>query len=66
MPYPLDKCIYFLSDVHYYLPGYKFKNTKECDYYTCVGGNFRGIPGHYTLPFNEGHYIVRGDATVMM
>lgn len=57
---------YLLFDVHYYLASFKPANVKTCDMYRAVGGNFFGMPGKYTLPFSEGHYVIGGDATVTM
>lgn len=57
--FPNSQVIYQMSDVHYYLSGWKPKNTKKDDYYICVGANFPvALPGHYVLPFNEGTFWI--------
>jgi hypothetical protein len=60
------RVIYWMVDVHYYLDGWTPKNTKDCDYYTCVGANFTKTPGQYILPFGEGEYKVWGSGKIDM
>lgn len=55
-----------MTDVHYYLADWRPRNKKECDMFTCVGGNFHIIPGTYNLPFKEGNYMIQGDGQVRM
>jgi hypothetical protein len=53
-----------MIDSHYYLKDWRPANTKPGDWYNCVGGGFCGLPGKYELPFNEGLYMVDGNAQI--
>jgi len=55
-----------LHDVHYYIPNYKFKNTKPIDKFFLVGLEFHTVPGDYMLPFGEGHYSFKKDGYITM
>jgi len=56
-----------MSDVHYYLTGWKPANVKKSDYYNCVGANFPiTLPGYYNLPFNEGTVRIDKNAMIHM
>jgi len=55
-----------MSDIHYYLDGWKPANRKPTDQYSCVGGNFHPLPGYYKLPFNEGMVFIDGKGHVCM
>lgn len=61
-----SQVVYVMSDVHYYLSGWRPRNRKQEDWYTCVGLNFFSMPGHYTLPFREGQYVITSEGTVKM
>lgn len=64
--YSQDICYYMLHDVHYYVPEYKFKNTKPKDKFFLVGLEFHTVPGDYMLPFGEGDYRLDKDGYITM